>query len=136
VQGHLYAAYIEVTRPLEDRDGDRQRRQWLVLPPLLPQYALDGQKPQLHISYFSRSQEHVKNRVAWRFFVDTEDIFPRDLAERVDRFVRLGYAASPLITCEVHHKELAELIASPKTPYRLLDRVQRVAKAKYGLAIS
>ena len=129
----LYAAYIEITK--DTASGDRRRKQWLILPPLPTELAPQGYAAQTAMLYFHREQESKNNRVAWKHDFDRSGSLARWMRERIDRYTAAGWQVSPVMTCEVHPLELARLIQEPKTPYKVLERIQRVAKAKHNLAI-
>lgn len=126
MQGHLFAMYVEMTRA--GNNGERQRKQWLVVPPL------PGGEHS-HLSCWRRLQRQLKSRTVWKYYVDTDDSMERDFARALTNLERVGWKRSPLITIEIHPGELEQILADPKTPYRLLERVRRVAKAKHGIAI-
>lgn len=128
----LFAAYIEITR--DKASGDRQRVQYLIFPPLPADLAPNG-VGQMDMLYFHREQQSKTNRVAWKHQFDRTGTLVRWLRDRVQAYENAGWKVSPVITCEVHPAELARVIAEPKTPYKVLERIERVARAKYNLAI-
>lgn len=132
-QPRLFAAYIEVARTTHT--GDRQRKQWVVLPPLPADLAPEGVQATSYLWYFYREQKHQRNRVAWRWSTDGDGTLPRWLSERVVLDVARGYELAPVVTCEISAYELSELMKNRKTPYRILERLSKVAKAKHGFAI-
>jgi hypothetical protein len=133
-KAELYSAYVELTT--ETNSGERKRMQWVIFPPLPPRLAPGDSPTSDHLCYFTREQDRANHRAVWRYVVDTQDSFKDQLARTMRIYQDAGWTPSEVITCEVHPTELADIIKSPKTPYRILQRLQKVARALYKIDIS
>jgi hypothetical protein len=129
----LYAAYIE----LVNEDGpNRRRKQWIVLPQL-PARLAPGDSPIVgHMTWFERAQRNASHRAVWQFHADVSGQFKENLASTVLLHQDTGWVASPMITCEIHPTELAQVLRDRRTPYRIMARLQKVARSMYRLDIS
>jgi hypothetical protein len=129
----LFGTYVEVVL----QDGDhRRRRQWVILPQMPARLAPGDSPITSHLVWFEREQRNATHRAIWHYHKDTDSQFKRELGRHLQRYERAAWEVSPLITCEIHPTELAQILKERKTPYRILQRLQKVARSMYRLDIS
>jgi len=141
----LYAMYLQATR--KQSSGKMRRRQWIMLPPLTEHVLseLSGSKPAADERFlkFYREQSSPENRVKWRWEHVGHEIaevtFPSEIRRLLEQNRNYGvteqWQVSPVITAQITARELATLFETPQTPYVMLRRFDKVAKAKHNLAI-
>ena len=130
----LFAAYLEVVD--ESDAAHRRRRQWIILPQM-PARLAPGDSPITDsFSWFEREQRNAKHRAVWSYKQDTDGLFRRNLPGVITTYTEAGWTASPMITCEIHPTELAQILKEKKTPYRIMARLAKVAKGMHRLDIS
>jgi hypothetical protein len=137
-QAHLFAAYVELTHMSGDDEVAvrRRRRQWVILPQM-PARLAPGDSPITGcLTYFEREQRDEKHRAVWEFQQDTSGSFTQTLSRTIDAYQEAGWKVSPVVTCEIHPTELAQILKDRKTPYRILNRLRKVAKGLHRLDIS
>jgi hypothetical protein len=130
-----YAAYLQATRR-NQATNVLIRRQWIVLPPT----AAGGVLLEFH-----REQLSPTSRPIWRHtFVDS-DLYTRDLSERIAALTTFNrqnmlegdyaWTVSPIVTAQVTVPELKVLHETPSTPYKVLRRLEKVARDVHGFTI-
>lgn len=129
----LWGAYLEMILG----DGDtRKRQQWIFAPPVPATVAPEGMRPVDHVVYWYRRQNNPEHKSVW---VATHVSTPQkhqDLLASIRDAEAKKWVANPLVTCEVHPLEMKEIaLGGWKTPYRIINRVTRVAKHKYNYTI-
>lgn len=143
-QSPLYALYIQATRQ-RNAHADVQRKQWIVFPPMPTEEAIKRLLPgkaEMNLM-FTREQSAPTNRVKWRHEFIGVDLMKKELPlklavlerENLNYEPAFQWKISPPITAQVTFDELAELITDPKTPYDVLRRFEKVARAKHHIAI-
>lgn len=130
----LFATYIEICD--DSRTEHRKRKQWIILPQMPARLAPGDSPTSNHLVWFEREQRRSSHRAVWNFREDTDGMLKRHLDDTVKLYVADGWKLSPVITCEVHPTELAEILKNRKTPYRILSRLQKVARSMHRLDIS
>lgn len=130
----LFAAYIQMTKKL---DSERTRREQYIIFPQMPARLAPGDCPVTnHFVWFHRVQNSLSHRAVWKFNRDVGGGFKEGLSYRVKMLADDDWEISPMITCEVHPTELAAILKEPKTPYRIMKRLEKVARGMHGLDIS
>lgn len=135
-QANLFAAYVEVTYQPAGQDSYYRRRvQWVILPQMPARLAPGDSPITSTFSYFKREQNNTKHRAVWRFNSESA-VLRRELPRQMNAYSDAGWTVSPVVTCEIHPTELAEILKEKKTPYRLLNRLKKVASGMHRLDIS
>jgi hypothetical protein len=134
----LFAAYVEVT--MRTAADHRRRRQWVILPPLPARLAPGDSPISGYLSWFERTQQTASHRAMWQYHTDGSGNFKRSLQRDLGLYEADGWSLTipdgGILTCEIHPTELAQILVERKTPYRLLNRLQKVARSMHGLDIS
>jgi hypothetical protein len=132
---HLFAAYLEL---VADDGVNRRRKQWVVLPQMPARLAPGDSPITPHLSWFQREQRNSKHRAMWSYHVDTDGRFKQNLADVVSFNLAGGWEMSlpEMLTCEIHPTELAQILKERRTPYRILQRLQKVSRSKYRIDIT
>ena len=132
---HLFAAYIEI---VNESGPNRARKQWVILPQLPARLAPGDAPITACLSWFEREQRSASHRAVWRYHLDTSGTFRRSLADTVSFRTAQGWTMTlpEMITCEVHPTELAQILQEKKTPYRILQRLQKVSRSMYRIDIT
>ena len=135
----LYAAYFEAVDLRTDIETGvtkrGKREQWVILPPL-PERLCPGDTPATeYMTLFHREQRRPDHRAVWQFR-RIDSTFKGLLAGRLEFLASIGWELGPVITCEVDPSEMAQILREKKTPYRVLQRLQKVAKTMYGRDIT
>lgn len=129
-----WALYLQITREYETAGGKilTERRQRVILPPV---------SDKCYFRYMTRNQSDLHDRVRWSDAM-TDRPEAADIARLTDGFFTRvenypGWTALPPITVPVTEAELLNLKPAGDKPtlYRVMDRVKRVARKKYGVAI-
>lgn len=132
-RAELYAAYIEMT--VTTGSGHRRRLQYIVLPQLPARLAPGNSPTSESLCYFTREQDRADQRSVWQYRVD-DGRLSRTLPTKIQSYLDAGWAIAPVVVCEIHPTELAQIITERKTPYRIMNRLKKVAKAMYRIDIS
>jgi hypothetical protein len=120
------------------------RKQWVVFPPVPEPVAKTvNMSSTAQFLMFSRAQSSPENRVKWKSEWVPAGLLERDLPERLEALKRETenlpkpnqWEISPIITCQVPVSEMATVIKEMKTPYKTLERLAKVARAKHRIAI-
>jgi hypothetical protein len=130
----LFATYLEIYD--DSQPEHRRRRQWVILPQLPARLAPGDSPVTNHLVWFEREQRSSKHRAVWNFHEDTSGLLKRNLEDIVAMRATDGWKVSPMITCEIHPTELGQILKDRKTPYRILSRLQKVARSMHRLDIS
>lgn len=132
---HLFAAYVEM---VEESGPNRRRKQWVVLPQMPARLAPGDSPITPYLSWFEREQRSSSHRAVWSYHVDASGLFRRSLSETIEMKMASGWTLTlpEMITCEVHPTELAQILKEKKTPYRILQRLQKVSRSMYRIDIS
>lgn len=129
----LWAAYVELVHGAGD---GRSRHQYIMFPPVSEQFRTGGAGPIEHPSYFHRKQDRMDHRAVWRIQHLTTQALLEQFVDRFNDLESRGWIASPVITCQVHPLEFEEIVLSGwRTPYRIISRMQRVARIKHNFTI-
>jgi hypothetical protein len=117
-------------------EGDRRaRHQWILLPPMLENMAPPGAPILSNPSFFHRKQETPDNKTVWAAHMLNAPHKYTALHLEIAELERIGWAPKPIITCEVHPEEMRDIAAEWKTPWKVLNRLIRVADRKHGFKI-
>lgn len=139
----LFAMYVQATR-VHPTTKATMRKQWVVFPPFPEKLAKTVNMPATaEFLMFSRSQASPENRVKWKADWVATGFLERDLPERLEALKRETgdlpkpnqWEISPIITCQVPISEMATVVKDLKTPYKTLERLAKVARAKHRIAI-
>lgn len=140
---HHYAMYLQATRK-HPGTGKTMRRQWVAFPPLDGWVAeRAGVDPDPRMLKFWREQSAPENRVKWRHVFEMPDELDRKLTIELSNLENANannppesqWVISPVITAQVLPAELAKIVKEPETPYAVLRRFEKVAKAVHNIAI-
>lgn len=131
----LWAAYLELTYG----DGtNRARMQWMFLPPVPVEIAANvGLADSVDTaSYFHRRQDRREHKTTWRAHHIVTVADHNTLMSEIRSAEQRGWTAKPVITCMVHPLEMRDIVNEDwKTPYRLINRFERVAEARFDFKI-
>ena len=129
----LWAAYLELVLG----DGEtRKRRQWIFIPPVPTSIALQyNMRPVSHPSFYYREQDRMEHKSQWGHTMLSNGAMVTQLITGIDEAERRLWVAHPVITCEIDPTEMSEIQERWVTPYRLINRLTRVAKSKHNYAI-
>lgn len=129
----LWATYLEMYRG----DGANQKRkQWVILPPVPASIAPAGMRALETPSYFYRQQERKDHKSVWRVYHLSTDGHRKALLQSIDAAEDQGWTARPMVTCQVHPDEMRQIVETGwKTPYRILQRMDRVAQVLHGYPV-
>lgn len=130
-QPALWAVYLQVTAPGENA-GETRRKQWIFMPAFKGELLEPGEKNSNEPFYFYRDQETLLQRTTWRLH---HGLNAGAVTSLVDTLVEGEWTADPLITCEIHPREMAEITAEWRTPYRIITRLRRVSDATHRYSI-
>lgn len=130
----LYVMYLELIRPLSD-GTDRARLQYIVFPQMPARLAPGNSPTSENFVYFTRNQDSASRRTIWQYKHD-DGTLQRKLPKMITAYEEAGWQPSPVVVCEIHPTELAQILTERKTPYRIMNRLNRVAKAMYRIDIS
>jgi hypothetical protein len=130
----LYAAYLQATRRRAVNSSEITRKQWIVIPPRLDTNVF---------LQFHREQPTLENRVQWKHTMVSAELMLRDLPEKLEVLMsnnqylekETQWLVSPIITVEMTIPEVDELYRKPTTPYKVLKRIEKVAKSKHGFTV-
>ena len=138
----LYALYMQATRSVA---GTNSRKQWIVVPPAPVDLADRAKLPAAHRQFVlaHRHQIRTEDRTTWKFERHDAESFDM-LFANVVRSVRLEYEnlepklqwqISPMITAQMTVDEVLDMHRTPKTPWPVLKRFERVARKAHGISI-
>jgi hypothetical protein len=132
---HLFAAYLEI---VDESGPNRRRKQWIMLPQMPARLAPGDSPITSHLTWFEREQRSPSHRSVWAMHVDVSGMFRRNLADTVEMKLADGWKMTlpQIITCEVHPTELAQILQDRKTPYRIKERLEKVARSMYRIDVS